>query len=39
MNDRFKVATLVMATVVGIISTMESEFIAAAPWFFLDLIR
>ena len=38
VNDRFKVVTLVMATVAGIISTMESEF-AAVPWIFLDLMR
>ena len=39
MKYRFKIGTLMIAMIVGIVSTMGSDIVAAVPWLFLDLIR
>ena len=39
MKDRFKIGALMIAMIVGIVSTMGSDIVAAAPWLILDLIR
>ena len=39
MNDRIKVAVLLVAVAIGIVSALNSGIVEAAPWVILDLIR